>query len=166
MSAVDEFLAAVLAAAEDEARRDSSPTVEARHLLLALAGEPEAITQAVLGPVGLDHQGVRAALDREFEHSLSAVGVSPATYALPRPSASPDHPRLGSSAKLALERGFASVARKKDLRQAHLMLGVVRADVGSVPLALSLAGIDRSALVDGVREGLAKSVRPDGAEAP
>ncbi len=166
MSAVDGFLPAVLAAAEDEARYDSSPTVEARHLLLALAGQPEAITQAVLGPVGLDHQGARAALDREFERSLSTVGLSPAMYALPRPSASPAHPRLGSSAKLAIERGLASVARKKDLRQAHLLLGVLRAEVGSVARALSLAGIDRSALVDRVREALAKSGRPDGREAP
>ncbi|MGV4926684.1 hypothetical protein [Streptomyces sp. BHT-5-2] len=63
---------------------------------------------------------------REFEHSLQTVGVSPATYALPRPSPTSGQPKIGASARLALERSFASVGRKKDLRPAHMLLGILQ----------------------------------------
>ena len=56
--------------------------------------------------------------------------------------------------KLALERGFASVTRKKDLRPAHLLLGILRAEVGTVPRALALAGVDQAALTARVQDGL------------
>jgi ATP-dependent Clp protease ATP-binding subunit ClpA len=154
MSPFDAYVNAVLRRAAHEAREDGSPVVEAGHLLLAIAGEAHAATRRVLDPAGLDRDAVRAALDREFEHSLSAVGVSRAAHTLPRPSARPTRPDLGTSAKLALERGVAAVARKKDLRPAHLLLGVLLAEVGTVPRALALAGVDRVALLVAVRQAL------------
>jgi D-alanyl-D-alanine carboxypeptidase len=154
MSPFDVYLHAVLMRAGHEAREDGSPAVEAGHLLLAIAGEPHAGTRPVLEPAGLDRDAVRAALDREFEHSLSAVGVSRAAHTLPRPSGRPAHPDMGTSAKLALERGFAAVPRKKDLRPGHLLLGVLLAEVGPVPRALALAGVDRAALLAAVRQAL------------
>jgi D-alanyl-D-alanine carboxypeptidase len=154
MSPFDRYLHAVLVRAEHEAREDGSATVEAGHLLLAIAGEGHADTRRVLEPAGLDRGAVRAALDREFEHSLSAVGVSRAAHTLPRPSGRPAHPGMGTSAKLVLERGFAAVPRKKDLRPGHLLLGVLMAEVGTVPRALALAGSDRAALLAAVRQAL------------
>jgi ATP-dependent Clp protease ATP-binding subunit ClpA len=154
MSSFDRYLRAVLGRAEREARGDGSPTIEAGHLLLAIAGEGHADTRRVLEPAGLDRDAVRAALDREFEHSLSAVGVSRAAHTLPRPSGRPGHPGLGTSAKLALERGFAAVPRKKDLRPAHLLLGVLTAEVGTVPRALALAGSDRTTLLGAAQQAL------------
>jgi D-alanyl-D-alanine carboxypeptidase len=153
MTGFDRFLHAILMRAGEVARDDRSPTIEAQHLLLAIAAEEEPSTRRVLA--GLDHRALREALDREFEHSLSTVGVSPAAYDLPRPSKSLGHPKIGASAKLAMERGFGTVARKKDLRPAHLLLGILRAKVGTVPRALVLAGVDRNDLIDRAREALA-----------
>jgi ATP-dependent Clp protease ATP-binding subunit ClpA len=154
MSPFDSYLHAVLVRAEQEARGDGSTAVEAGHLLLAIAGEGRVDTRRVLEPAGLDRDAVRAALDREFEHSLSAVGVSRAAHTLPRPSGRPAHPGMGTSAKLALERAFAAVPRKKDLRPAHLLLGVLTAEVGTVPRALALAGFDRAALLGTAQQAL------------
>ncbi|HLU72173.1 MAG TPA: Clp protease N-terminal domain-containing protein [Nonomuraea sp.] len=155
MRTFDAYLHAVLTEGETEARRDGSATIEAEHLLLAVAAQEGTAPQRVLAEAGLGHRAVRAALDREFEHSLSTVGVSvPAGLAL---SSTPSErrPTMGATGKLALERGFASVTRKKDLRPAHVLLGILHAEVGTVPRALALAGVDRSALLARVQESAA-----------
>jgi D-alanyl-D-alanine carboxypeptidase len=146
MTAFDKYVHTIVEQAGHEAHKDGSATTEAQHLLLAIAAEQETTTHQVLTSVGLDHRAIRDALDREFEHSLSAAGVSLAAFVLPRPSNAHERPKLGASAKLAFERGFASVARKKDLQLAHLLLGIVQAQVGTVPRALALAGIDQADL--------------------
>ncbi|ROR46815.1 Clp protease N-terminal domain-containing protein [Kitasatospora cineracea] len=150
MSAFDRYLHALLLRAADEARQDGSPTTDAHHLLLALAADPApesaAAVRRLLADAGLDRDGVRAALDREFAHSLHAVGISPEAHRLPRPTPGVEASRLGASAKLALERSFAT-ARKKDQSAAHLLLGILRAEVGTVPRALALSGVDREQLI-------------------
>jgi D-alanyl-D-alanine carboxypeptidase len=155
MTTFDTYVRSILERGADEARKDGSATIEADHLLLAIAAEPEPSTQEILASVGLDYQAIRAALDAEFEHSLSAAGVSPAAADLPRPSRAPEHPEPGSSFKLAMERGVAAVAHKRDLRPAHLLLGILEAQVGTVPRALTLAGIDPADLRVRVRQSLA-----------
>ncbi|MDH6709032.1 hypothetical protein P3T27_005778 [Kitasatospora sp. MAA19] len=60
---------------------------------------------------------------------------------------------MGASAGLALERSFAT-ARTTDLRSAHVLLGIRQAQVGTVPRALALAGIDQAELADRVRQML------------
>lgn len=153
-TAFDRYLHAVMGRAEHEAREDGSTTVEAPHLLLAVAADPEPTTGRALAAVGLDERAVRAALDREFEHSLSAVGVSATRFDLPAPSRVPSHPGLGTSARLAVERGVAAGPGRKDLHPAHLLLGILSAQVGTVPRALALAGVDRADLVARVRHEL------------
>ncbi|MEU1891329.1 Clp protease N-terminal domain-containing protein [Streptomyces pristinaespiralis] len=153
MSAFDKYLHAVIVRAMNEAREDGSATIDAHHLLLSLAADQGSTAQQVLASAGLDRTAVREALDREFEHSLSLIGVSAATYGLPRPSHASQEPKMGASAKLALDRSFAS-ARKKDLRSAHLLLGVLQARIGTVPRALALAGIDQAELADRTRRML------------
>jgi D-alanyl-D-alanine carboxypeptidase len=155
MTAVDRHLATVLERAAQEARGDGSATIEAHHLLLALAADPEPTTRETLASAGLDHATIRAALDREYGQSLLAAGVSVAAVDLPRSTPAPaGSPPLGASVKLALKRGFGSVDRKRELRPAHLLLGVLLAEVGTVPRALALAGTDRAALVGHVRQRL------------
>ncbi|MEW2486375.1 Clp protease N-terminal domain-containing protein [Streptomyces sp. NPDC048411] len=153
MSAFDKYLHAVIVRAMHEAHEDGSTTIDAQHLLLSLAADQGSTAQQVLVSVGLGRAAVRDALDREFEHSLSMVGVSPAAYGLPRPSHASPQPKMGASARLALERSFGS-ARKKDLRSAHLLLGILQAQIGTVPRALALAGIDQAELADRVRQTL------------
>jgi ATP-dependent Clp protease ATP-binding subunit ClpA len=131
----------VVRAAETHAGRLGSPTIEAEHLLLALAD-----CQPVLADVGLDHDGVLAALDDERERSLRAVGVSAADFDLP--PAPVTRPRMAASSKLALERALRAAVARSDKRIAggHLLLGVLAAEAGTVPRALAIAGIDRQEL--------------------
>ncbi|WP_405142142.1 hypothetical protein OG589_33400 [Sphaerisporangium sp. NBC_01403] len=148
MSTFDAYLHTILTEGGVEAQRHGSATVEAQHLLLAVAAQEGTAPQRVLASVGLDHQATRAALDREFDHSLATVGVSRASFGLSRPSATlKRRPTMGATGKLALERGFAAVSRKKDLRPAHVLLGILRGEVGTVARALALAGVDRSDLL-------------------
>ncbi|WP_425455218.1 Clp protease N-terminal domain-containing protein [Allorhizocola rhizosphaerae] len=95
-------------------------------------------------------------MDREFEQSLAAAGVSLAAFDLPRtgPVGTRD-PQPGESVRLAIERGLASVARQAEVRPAHLLLGILSAQVGTVPRALALAGVDRAALTTRVEQTLA-----------
>ncbi|MFD4629147.1 Clp protease N-terminal domain-containing protein [Streptomyces sp. NPDC058284] len=153
MTAFDAYLHAVVVRATQEAREDGSATVDAHHLLLAIAAGPGSAARDALASAGLDHTAVREALDREFEHSLNAVGVSATSYALPKPSHSTPRPRMGASARLALDRSFAAT-RKKDLRSTHLLLGILGARFGTVPRALALAGIDQDRLAAHARQKL------------
>ncbi|WP_329448818.1 Clp protease (plasmid) [Streptomyces sp. NBC_01426] len=153
MSAFDTYLHAVIVRAMDEAREHGSTTTDALPLLLSLAADQGSTAQQALASVGLDRAAVCDALDREFEHSLSMVGVSPAAYALQRPSRGSPQPKMGASARLALERSFAS-AGKKDLGSAHLLLGILQARIGTVPRARTLAGIHQAELTERVRQTL------------
>ncbi|WP_310710252.1 Clp protease N-terminal domain-containing protein [Nonomuraea sp. 3-1Str] len=163
MAPIDHYINTIIERGADEAREDGSAVIEARHLLLGMAtlrdaDTRDAVVHEALASAGLDHRAIREALDKEYEHSLGAAGVSPATFGhLPEPSRSPERPsQLGASAKLALERGFSCVARKKDLRPGHLLLGVLRAEAGTVPRALTLAGIDREGLMERLQRALAQ----------
>ncbi|MDH2426020.1 Clp protease N-terminal domain-containing protein [Sphaerisporangium sp. TRM90804] len=157
MSTIDHYINDIVLRGAAEAREEGSAATEAHHLLLAIAAVEGTAAHRVLTAAGFGRQAIRDALDREFEHSLNAVGVSLAAYDLPKPFRDPtDHPKPGASARLALERGFAAAKGKKDLRPAHLLLGVLSADVGTVPRALALAGLDRAGLMDRVEETLAR----------
>jgi ATP-dependent Clp protease ATP-binding subunit ClpA len=149
------YMRTILEQGREEARDDGSATVEAHHLLLAIAAGPDAAARRVLLAAGLEHDAIRAVLDREFEYSLAAAGASSAMFDLPRPTRAADRPaHPGASARLALERGFSSEARRKDLQSAHLLLGILRAQFGTVPRALALAGIDRKGLADRAQRAL------------
>ncbi|WP_344844962.1 Clp protease N-terminal domain-containing protein [Nonomuraea dietziae] len=109
MNMFDTYLHTIITEGAVEAQRHGSPTVEAQHLLLAVAAQEGTAPQRLLASAGLDHQAVLAALDREFDHSLSAVGVSRASFGLSRSSTPVNRPpTMGATAKLALERGFAA----------------------------------------------------------
>ena len=149
------YLHKIMGLAQDEARRDGSATMEAQHLLLGIASGPDAAPRRVLAAAGLDHQTVRDALDREFTRSLAAAGVSADDFDLPPASNSLKQPGHGASVGLAIERAFAIAGHKSGLRPAHLLLGILQAQVGTVPRALALAGVDRAGLAEHVREALA-----------
>ncbi|WP_020578446.1 Clp protease N-terminal domain-containing protein [Actinopolymorpha alba] len=155
MSAIDHYINAVIERGAAEAQEDGSAATEAHHLLLAIAAHEGTTAHRVLATAGLGRQAIRAALDREFEHSLSTVGVTLASFDLPKPSAARTPSKVGATARLALERGFAAATGKKDLRPVHLLLGVLDTEIGTVPRALALAGADRVDLMARARETLA-----------
>lgn len=148
MNTFDTYLHTIIMSGTAEARWQGSATVEAQHLLLAIADQEGTVSQRILagaGLAGLDREAILAALEREFDHSLAAFGMTRPAFTVP-PSGTTST-TMGATGKLALERGFASVTRKKDLRPAHVLLGVLRAEVGTVPRALALSGVDRAELI-------------------
>ena len=152
----DRYLKTVLAGAGDEARLDGSATVEAHHLLLVIAGDAGTAAARALVAAGLDRDRVRAALDREFEQSLAAVGVSASAFGVPPATPDPHRqPHPGASIQLALERA-ARAAGGAELQPAHLLVGILRADAGPVPRALALAGVDRVGLIDRIEQSLTR----------
>lgn len=141
---------AVIHASQVEAQELGSATIEAEHLLLALAADEASPTGRLLAEIGLDHDGVRAALERETERSLAAVGVGIGEYVLPdTPTAPRRSPRFAASSKRALERAVRVAAGRRDrhVGATHLLLGILHADVGTVPRALAAVDVDRVALL-------------------
>jgi ATP-dependent Clp protease ATP-binding subunit ClpA len=133
----------VVVQAQEEARALGSPTVEAEHLLLALArrtGDPAA---AALAEAGLDHTTVTEALETERDETLAAVGVSVSAFDLPPVAPAKSRPGWGTSAKLSLERALHAAGERgeRGIEPAHLLLGVLLAEAGTVPRALARAGV-------------------------
>jgi hypothetical protein len=130
--------AVVAAAIREEAALDGRGVIEAEHLLLALADDPG------LRRLGLDHGELAAALAREQEQSLAAVGVLagdvPARAGFPRLG----RPRLATSSKLAIERAARITAGRgqRQMTPETVLLGVIGAEHGRVPRTLRLAEID------------------------
>jgi D-alanyl-D-alanine carboxypeptidase len=122
----------------EEARAAGSATVEAEHLLLALSLKPE------IRKLGLDHDEIAEALASEEEHSLAAVGINRSDYDAPVSPRQAGNPKLGASAKLAIQRALTVTAKRGQRRItiANLLLGLLGAERGRVPRALQLAGID------------------------
>jgi ATP-dependent Clp protease ATP-binding subunit ClpA len=143
--------------AEVEARTCRSPRIEAEHLLLAMSAQSDTDASRVLAAVGLTHEAIVEALDREFESSLAAAGVSVATGGIGRPGPEPDRRlRLSASFKAALERSVTETAGAREIRPAHLLLGVLGARTGTVPRALHLAGVDQTELATRTKQALGR----------
>ena len=146
---------AIVRQAEKEAAGAGSPQIEAEHLLLAMAGENGIEARDVLASVGLDRDGIRAALDREFRQSLSAAGVTLPAGGLPTTSRDPNRrARMATSGKLVLERALKAAAGRGQIQPGHLLLGVLAAQAGTVPRALALAGVDQADLAARTRQAL------------
>jgi D-alanyl-D-alanine carboxypeptidase len=131
--------------ARDEAMATGSRTVEAEHILLALSRQVGTDAQEILESAGLDHAAILDAIEREFEQSLSAVGVSPGVSDLaPRTIKADLKPRFGQSAKMALARACDLVPKRVSppLEPIHLLLGVLYAKAGTVPRILAISGVD------------------------
>jgi ATP-dependent Clp protease ATP-binding subunit ClpA len=141
--------AAVLSASEEAARSSGQTTLEAEHLLLALAVHPD------LRHLGLKHDELVTALEQEEERSLAAVGISASEFELPVIHPRPAKPKLATSAKLALQRAaeIAVGRRERRIRAGHLLQGVLAAERGRVPRALGIAGVD----VDQLRAQIGES---------
>jgi ATP-dependent Clp protease ATP-binding subunit ClpA len=128
--------------ARREALSAGDDTIEAEHLLLALAGRDE------FHALGLDHDRLTEALADEDRRSLASVGVNldeiepqPATRAK-------GDPRFATSSKLALHRALRAAKMRGDrhIDAGHVLLGVLSAEHGRAARALRIAEIDVDAL--------------------
>jgi ATP-dependent Clp protease ATP-binding subunit ClpA len=123
-----------------------SSSVEAEHLLVSLASTDHP-AGAALREVGLEPQEVRDAIQRDFERSLACVGIDASGADVPA-NCRRTKPRWGASAKQALERAVKEAKRRGDrhIGCEHILLGLLRAERGTVPRLLAAEGIDRDEL--------------------
>ncbi|MGN6426030.1 MAG: Clp protease N-terminal domain-containing protein [Leifsonia sp.] len=136
-----------------EAQHRNAPLVEAEHLLLALTMADDSPVRAVLADAGLDTAGVDAALSAERAASLRVAGVEPLPASRLVASPRVARPRWGASAKDALVRAHKAAAAQRRQRSAEidLLAGLFALELGTVPRALTLAGVDRPALLAAAR---------------
>ena len=146
-------LKAVVMRAIDEAIRRGAPNVEAEHLLLAIAAGRE-VAARTLAEFGLDHGAVDAALRGEREHALRAAGIEPVAEERLQ-STRRSRPGWGASVREAFRRAPYRARSRPDrerLAIADTLIGILRADLGTVPRALAYAGVDRAALISRLEE--------------
>jgi D-alanyl-D-alanine carboxypeptidase len=141
-------LRGVIMAGVSEAQKRGAPLVEAEHLLLALSLESGSPVAAALDAAGLDYAGIDKVLRTERDVSLRHAGVEPVPEE--RLSASPRtaRPRWGASARDVLVRAHRVSAHSHRSRTAEtdLLLAILELELGTVPRALDLAGIDRASI--------------------
>ena len=149
--AFDPTLKEVIISAIDEAIDRGAPSVEAEHLLLAISAGHD-VAGRTLAEFGLDRDGVDAALRGERERSLRAAGIEP--VAEERLTATrKSRPTWGSTVREALRRADFTAhrtrgrAERERLAVVDALVGILRADLGTVPRALAYAGVDRVALI-------------------
>jgi ATP-dependent Clp protease ATP-binding subunit ClpA len=140
----------VVADAVEIAQDLGATNVEAEHLLLAVTRGSGPVARA-LAAVGLDFDGLCAALAAETTRSLAAVGVTADAVVY---SPYVGRPKIATSAKLVLERSLRAAISEDDKRisSKHIVLGALRAPTGTVPRALEGASVDRAALTQTLSE--------------
>ena len=136
---------------EIEARREGAKLVEAEHMLLALAADADSDAGRLLVESGLDHERLSAALREERRRTLAFAGMSAPEHRVVEANGLDRSLPLGTSAKAAVRRALIgsrhSRRRRGRLRGMDLLAGILEAELGTVPRALAIAGIDRVALV-------------------
>lgn len=131
-----------------EAGRACCKTVEAEHILLAVAAEGPANIRELLAEFGLDHASVEALVAKERATTLAAVGVVP-IEPIPMPGSTPAHGRgsWGASAMNAFRRALSMPhGGKPSQDSAAILLALLDADLGTLPRVLALGGVDKAAL--------------------
>jgi D-alanyl-D-alanine carboxypeptidase len=138
-----------------EAKREGAELIEAEHMLLALAANPDSDAARLLKEIGLDHERLAAALHEERRQTLAVVGMKAMDTRLAGATEPDSSPSLGTSAKMAFRRaliGSRHDRRRARLRGTDLLAGILEAEFGTVPRALAIAGIDRAALLVRARQ--------------
>ena len=149
--ALDITLKEVIIRSIDEAIRRGAPAVEAEHLLLAISAGND-VAGRTLAEFGLDHGGVDAALRGERERSLRAAGIEPVAEERLRATRN-SRPIWGATVREALRRADFRAhrsrgrAERERLAITDALVGILRAELGTVPRALTYAGVDRQALI-------------------
>lgn len=133
-----------------EAQLHNASLVEAEHLLLALSREGSSPIRSALATAGLDPDGLDAALTAERAASLRVAGVTqpPASWLAAAPRVT--RPRWGTSARDVLTRAHRMASanhRRQGMAELDLLTALLGLELGTVPRALTLAGVDRRALL-------------------
>ena len=135
---------------EIEAKQAGAKAIEAEHMLLALTDSPDGDAGKLLHEAGLNHERLATALREERRRTLAFAGMkAPET----RPLGATEVERslsYGTSAKAAIKRALVGARHERHrvhLRSTDLLAGILEAELGTVPRALAIAGVDRVVLV-------------------
>jgi ATP-dependent Clp protease ATP-binding subunit ClpA len=137
---------------EVEAKRDGAKYIEAEHMLLALAADRHGRAAKAMIELGLDHERLEKALQEEHRRTLAFAGMSAPSKELVEATELESPLTFGTSAKSALRRGLIATrdarrGRRARLSDTELLVGILQAELGTVPRALAISGIDRDALI-------------------
>jgi ATP-dependent Clp protease ATP-binding subunit ClpA len=140
---------------EVEAKRDGAKFIEAEHMLLALAADRDGDAAKLLSEAGLDHVRLASALQDEHRRTLAFAGMNAPATELVAATELESSLTFGTSAKTALRRALMvsreGRRRRPRLRGTDLLVGILQAELGTVPRALAIAGVDRAALLSSTR---------------
>lgn len=131
---------------EIEARRDGAKAIEAEHMLLALTAGSDGDAAKLLREAGLDHERLASALQEERRRTLAFAGMKAPDRKLVAATETESPLSLGTSAKAAVKRALIGARHERHrvhLRSTDLLAGILEAELGTVPRALAIAGIDR-----------------------
>ncbi|WEO77152.1 Clp protease N-terminal domain-containing protein [Cryobacterium sp. SO2] len=133
----------------DEATRNGSGAVEGEHVLLALLSEPRSPAARIAADGGLDHDGLLEALRAERVHSLKSAGITAIDASrLQSTPRTRQRPTWGASIRtLMTEARTANRGPRHRMTDQDMFVAILRTELGTVPRALDLAGIDRAALI-------------------
>jgi ATP-dependent Clp protease ATP-binding subunit ClpA len=134
----------IVTQAQAEAHGLGARSIEAEHLLVALASSTSA-AGAVLSRFGLSADQLRDLILQERARSLGAVGI---TAEPPAPTSGAL--RLSTPAKAVLRRAVG--ASRGRISEATLLTAVLDQEAGTVPRLLSLAGVDKSSLLQALNK--------------
>ncbi|PWW22821.1 ClpA/ClpB-like protein [Geodermatophilus normandii] len=138
---------ALLTGAETEARRGGERTPGPEHLLLAATALPDGTASAALARVGVDPDGLRAAVEAAHTAALASVGVGAESGepALRGPATGPM--RSTPQAQQVFRAAVAAArAAASPLRGAHVVAAVCDLERGTAVRALESLGVDRDRL--------------------
>lgn len=141
---------------EAEAKRDGAKSIEAEHMLLALASSPESDAAKLLKDFGLDHDRLDSVLREERRRTLAFAGINVPERTAVEATELASRLSFGTSAKAAIRRALIASRHERHrarLRSIDLLAGILEAELGTVPRALAIAGVDRAALISQARGG-------------
>jgi D-alanyl-D-alanine carboxypeptidase len=144
-----EITQAVFQRCQVEAKEDGAKYIEAEHMLLALAADKESDAAKLLGEFGVDHQRLASALHEEHRRTLAFAGIDAPAQRQVHPTEIETSLSLGTSAKAAVRRALIGSPheRRARLRGTNLLAGILEAELGTVPRAFAIAGIDRAEII-------------------
>ena len=137
-----------------EATNRAALAVEAEHVLLAFLFARTSHGATILAQHGLTYETFDAALRQEREQTLAGIGIQipDASRLQAAPRVRMGRPRFGASAKEAFERASkrakAHRGRAQRFSDVDFLIGILSAELGTVPRALLRGGFDRQQLLD------------------
>ena len=134
-----------------EAKQDAAKFIEAEHMLLTLAANEESDAFRLLNESGLTYRQITSALRDERKRSLAFAGVEPLDEKQTAATELDSPLTLGTSAKVAIKRAMIASRdgrpHRPRIQGTDLLIGILQAELGTVPRTLAIAGVNRAELI-------------------